>query len=153
MNDLLKPALKRRMKWSFVGGRGQIDGKTGGVMILFHVGIRIYNRIITWQKNRRQIQIKRMNFSSLYSCFHSVFKCNHTTSKRNIKCRFCCRSRADQWKTLLKRKAPRGPPTSQQARGAFGFSEEEIGVRCQREETVGPHMALPLPSESHPTSI
>ena len=49
MNDLLKPALKRRMKWSFVGdgsgGSGQIDSKTRGVMIPSLVGIRVRIRI------------------------------------------------------------------------------------------------------------
>ena len=37
MNDLLKPALKRRMKWSFVGGGGgggggHIDSETVEVL-------------------------------------------------------------------------------------------------------------------------
>ena len=54
MNDLLKPALKRRMKWSFVGdgSGGQIDSKTKDVMIPSLVGIGDRFRIKkSWRKH------------------------------------------------------------------------------------------------------
>ena len=59
MNDLLKPALKRRMKWSFVGdgSGGQIDSKTSGVKIPSLVGIRVRFRIKSYGGNMHHAEL------------------------------------------------------------------------------------------------
>ena len=58
MNDLLKPALKRRMKWSFVGdGSGQIDSKTRGVFIPSFVRIRVRFRIKSYGGNMHHAEL------------------------------------------------------------------------------------------------